>query len=116
MIIRTFKQLVLLACLTLSGTYSNAEPGYIHVPDMSKVHYQLVSDGVVFFRNLHEFHAGATGCCYAFKLDTTTPFGKSAWSVILMKMAGQLPLSIYVTDYNPPTSGSPAIVDHLGNW
>jgi len=100
----------------LGASLSHAGAGYIHVSDMSKVDYQLVGDGKVYFRNLNEFNSAATGCCYAFALDTTTPYGKSAWSVILMKMASQKPLSLYVQNYTPPTSGNPAMIDHLGNW
>ncbi len=91
-------------------------PTYVHVSDMSKVHYQLYSNGFVYFRNLNDFNSNVTGCCYAFGLDTTTPYGKSAWSTILMKMASKSSLSLYVSDATPPTSGAPATVDHLGNW
>lgn len=100
----------------LFTAFAQAEAGYVHVTDMSKVHYQLMGDGKVYLRNLHSFRTGVTGCCYAFVLDTTTPYGKSAWSVILMKMASKSPLSLYVTDFNPPTSGAPAKITNLGNW
>ncbi len=113
---KILRKLAVGTFLSLYIPYSYAEAGYIHVTDMSQVHYQLVGDGKVYFRNLNVFNNTVTGCCYAFVLDTTTPYGKSAWSVILMKMASKLPLFLYVTDYNPPTHGNPAVVDHLGNW
>ncbi|ABE55217.1 hypothetical protein Sden_1934 [Shewanella denitrificans OS217] len=116
MIKKILGKLSVVVCLSLYISHAYAGPGYIHVSDMSQVHYQLVGDGNVYFRNLNTFNNTATGCCYAFILDTTTPYGKSAWSVILMKMATKAPLSLYVSDYNPPTSGNPATIDHLGNW
>jgi hypothetical protein len=94
-------------------------PGYVHISDMSLVKYQLVSNGKVFFRNLNEFSYEAgitvTGCCYSFYLDTTTDYGKSAWSTILMKMASKQRLSLYLTETNASNS-APANVDHLGIW
>ena len=110
------KKLIILLLVITASKGAIAAPGYVHVPDMSKVHYQMVGDGKVYFRNLNAFHSEATGCCYAFALDTTTAYGKSAWSLIMMKMASHAPLSVYVSDLNPPTSGKPATVGQLGNW
>ena len=95
---------------------ANSAPAYVYVNDMSLLSYQLVADGNVFFRNLNTFNPSVTGCCYAFVLNKSTPAGKSQWATILMKMATKQPLNLYVTESNPPTSGAPAIVDHLGNW
>lgn len=100
----------------LCSAVVHAAPGYIHVSDMSKVAYQLTADGKVYFRNLNVFNGEATGCCYAFFLDTTTPFGKSAWSVILMKMASKSSLFIHVTNLKPATHGDPGEVDQVGDW
>lgn len=99
-----------------SPLHAFGAPAYVYVNDMSKIDYQLVGNGWVYFRNLNSFDTQFTGCCYAFYLDTTTEYGKSAWSVILMKMASAAPLYLHVTESNPPTSGNPAYVDHLGNW
>ena len=104
----------LIGALYTASAYS--DPTYIYVNDMSLVHYQLVADGKVYFRNLNSFNSAVTSCCYAFVLDTTTPFGKSAWSTILTKMATKQDLYLYVTESNPPTSGAPAKIGHLGNW
>ena len=46
-------------------------------------------NGTVYFRNLNEFDLNKGGCCYSYKLDTTTPVDKSLWSTILAKMAGK---------------------------
>ena len=105
--------------LFLNIFFSNSAfcaPTYIHVSDMSLVQYQLTADGNVYFRNLNAFNSTVTGCCYAFVLDTTTPYGKSAWSIILMKMASKQDLYLFVSDSNPPTSGAPARIDQVGNW
>mgnify|MGYP001544293241 CR=1 FL=1 len=118
---RNMYKLMLTILLIATSSYGFCDGGYVHVDDMSKLDYQLVSSGQVYFRNLNEFKRiggtePVTGCCYAFYLDTTTEFGKSAWSTILMKMASGGDLYMYVTETNPPTSGSPAKIDHLGNW
>ena len=107
--------------LMIFSTLGYCEAGYVYINDMSKVHYQLVSSGRVYFRNLNEFQRvggsePVTGCCYAFYLDTTTEFGKSAWSTIMLKMASGGDLYMYLTETNPPTHGNPAEVNHLGNW
>ena len=60
---------------------------WIEVDDASKLLWQMRSEGTVYFRNLNEFNSSHAGCCYAYKLDTTTPEGKSLWSTILAKMA-----------------------------
>ena len=98
------------------SSYAHSAPTYVHINDMSLLQYQLTADGNVYFRNLNSFNSTVTGCCYAFVLNTTTPYGKSAWAIILLKMATKQPLSLYVTESNPPTSGTPAVVDHMGNW
>ena len=60
---------------------------WIEVDDASKLLWQMTSSGIVYFRNLNEFDSAQGGCCYAYKLDTTTPGGKSIWSTILAKIA-----------------------------
>ena len=113
---KVFTVCIFLFCM---GIFSNAAFSagmYIHVPDMSKIKYQLTSDGHVYFRNLNEFNNQVTGCCYAFYLDTSTTFGKSAWSTILMKMASKKDLYMYVQKNDPPTSGDPVPINHIGNW
>jgi hypothetical protein len=60
---------------------------WVEVDDASKLLWQMTSSGVVYFRNLNEFDSAQGGCCYAYKLDTTTPGGKSVWSTILAKIA-----------------------------
>ncbi|MCC2521156.1 hypothetical protein [Vibrio coralliilyticus] len=105
-----------LLTAVLFSSFVKAAPVYVHVSDMSKIKYQLVGDGRVYFRNLNEFNSSVTGCCYAFYLDITTDYGKSAWSTMLMKMASQKNLYLYVSESNPPTSGAPAEVTHIGNW
>jgi len=100
----------------LPAKFAHAGGAYVHITDMSQVQYMLTGDGKVYFRNLNQFSSQVTGCCYAFVLDTTTGYGKSAWSVILMKMASKSSLSMYVSETNPPASGNPAVIDHIGNW
>ena len=75
---------VLLVCsLNVSATV------WVEVDDASKLLWQMTASGVVYFRNLNEFSSQHAGCCYAYKLDTTTPGGKSIWSTILAKMAAK---------------------------
>jgi hypothetical protein len=104
-----------LACLG-SSNVARAAGGYVNISDVSALQYQMASDGVVWLRNLNAFNSSVTGCCYAFYLDTTSPYGKSAWALVLMKMATGGGLWMYVSEMNPPTSGNPAAVQQLGNW
>lgn len=115
-----FKKLKYLACIlgiatALTGNVQAAAK-YIYIDDMSKVQFQLLSNNEVYFRNLHAFDASVTGCCYAFRLDLNSEYGKNAWSTILMKMASKEKLYLHVSESNPPTSGNPAVIDHLGIW
>lgn len=93
---------------------SNA--AWIYIDDMSKLEYQLTNDGRLYFRNLNEFNPDVTGCCYAFYLDTATNYGKSAWALILMKMASGGGLTLRVYNDSPPPSGAPERVDYMGEW
>jgi methylthioribose-1-phosphate isomerase len=111
-----WKKIFAASLFVLPAKFAHAAGTYVHINDMSQVQYQLTSDGNVYFRNLNQFNNQVTGCCYAFVLNTTTNYGKSAWSVILMKMASKASLSMYVSETNPPTSGNPAVIDHIGNW
>ncbi|WP_196158981.1 hypothetical protein [Reinekea sp. G2M2-21] len=112
---KVFKAMM-TATLFLVAHVAMAAPGYVHVTNVSKLHYQVFAGGTVFFRNLNEFDAAVTGCCYAFALDTTTAGGSVMWSTILMKMASGGDLYLYVSERNPPTSGNAATIQHLGNW
>lgn len=114
--INQWKTVSIFTIFLFSSKFSYAAGTYVHINDMSQVQYQLSGDGKVYFRNLNQFNSQVTGCCYAFVLDTTTGFGKSAWSVILMKIASKGSLSMYVSEANPPTHDNPAIIDHLGSW
>jgi hypothetical protein len=114
------RKLVLLVSMALSQLWVNpsahAAAKYVYLDDVSRLEYQMGSDGVVWFRNLNEFDGAVTGCCYAFYLDTTTGAGKNIWALILMKMASAGSLHVHVTEANPPASGNPAIIDQAGNW
>ncbi len=99
----------------LSNT-AYSEGTYVYVTDMSRIKYQIVSDGRVYFRNLNEFNGSVTGCCYAFYLDLTSIFGKTTWSTILFKMATKGDMYLWVNESNPPTHGNPAAISHTGNW
>ena len=104
-----------LAQLSLSNV-AHAAGGYVYITDVSTLQYQMGADGAVYFRNLNQYNGSVTGCCYAFALDTTTPYGKSAWALILLKMATAGGLYVYVSETNPPTSGNSALVQQVGNW
>ncbi len=107
--------ILFFSCLLLvNAAYSGGT--YVHVNDMSLVDYQMVSNGKVYFRNLNEFNSSVTGCCYAFYIDTSTDYGKSTWSTMLMKMATKQDLYLYVDESNPPTGGNAALISHIGNW
>ncbi|TQV87276.1 hypothetical protein [Aliikangiella coralliicola] len=86
------KKLVLAILMILSFKVQAIE--WVYVSDMSKLKWQLVSSGEVYFRNLNEFNSAQGGCCYSYKLDTTTPAGKAMWSTILAKMAARAPLNL----------------------
>jgi len=60
---------------------------WVEVDNSSKLLWQINSAAKVYFRNLNEFNAAQVACCYAYYLDSTTPRGKSIWSIILAKMA-----------------------------
>ena len=115
------RKLALLAScwgLAQSGlsNVAHAAGGYIYVSDVSTLQYQLLADGIVYFRNLNQYNSAVTGCCYAFSLDTTSPYGKSAWGLIMMKMATAGGLYFHVAETNPPANGNPAQVQQVGNW
>ena len=65
----------------------NADQNWVEIDDASKLLWQMTSDGIVWFRNLDEFSPAQGTCCYAYRLDTTTPGGKVIWSMIMTKMA-----------------------------
>ena len=114
------RKMIFLMSLLLSQlgvtSLAHAAGKYVLLDDVGRLKYQMGSDGVVWFRNLNEFDATVTGCCYAFYLDTTTGNGKSLWALVLMKMASNGSLYLHVSDTSPPTSGNPAVIDQAGNW
>lgn len=77
---------ILMAAAMLLSLQASAQ-NWVEVDDASKLLWQMQADGVVWFRNLNEFSASQAPCCYAYKLDTTTPGGRVIWSVIMTKMA-----------------------------
>jgi hypothetical protein len=77
---------ILMSVLLICSFEANAVE-WVEVEDASKLLWQMTDSGIVFFRNLNEFNSNHGGCCYAYKLDTTTPGGKTIWSTILAKMA-----------------------------
>jgi hypothetical protein len=99
----------------LSST-AHATSTYIRVTDVSQLKYLMESSGIVYFRNLNTFDNTVTGCCYAFFLDTTTAYGKSSWALIMEKMATGGGLWFYVSNTTPPTSGSPVLVEQVGDF
>jgi len=101
-----------LASIVLAAAASLVQATeFLYIPNMSLVKWQMASNGVVYFRNLNEFHAGWLGCCYNFWLDTTTSAGKSAWASILLKSAGSLPLWFAASDPN-----APGAITYVGIW
>ena len=102
--------------VVLSSNSAIGAGAYITINDMSELKYQMLSDGRVYFRNLNAFDSSATGCCYAFYLDTTTGYGKSAWSTILMKIASKGRLILHVDEVSPPSQGNPVQIDQVGEW
>ncbi|HEY0924150.1 hypothetical protein [Rheinheimera pacifica] len=90
--------------------YVDAED-WINVSDMSQLRWQMAPNGTVYFRNLDQFNPEALACCYNYYIDTTTEAGKSAWSVILAKMAtsGRLILGVANVKQAGP-------ITYLGNW
>lgn len=81
------KKIILLVFMAVLPCMSNATE-WIEIDNASELLWQINSAGIVYFRNLNEFDAEQAGCCYAYKLDTTTDGGKVIWSTILAKMAG----------------------------
>jgi hypothetical protein len=111
---------LIVTLLTISTIlFSNAahsEGAYVYVDDMSKLSYQMLKPGIVYFRNLNSFNKDVTGCCYAFYLDINSNYGNGAWAVIQAQMLIKGPLYLHVTKKDPPAFGDPAIVDHFGMW
>jgi len=81
------KKLLFVFFIALAPKASATE--WVEIDDASKLLWQMTSSGTVYFRNLNEFDSKHAGCCYAYKLDTTTAGGKSVWSTILAKIAGK---------------------------
>ena len=80
------KKIIVSIVLLCTSIQANATT-WIEVDDASKLLCQMTATGTVWFRNLNELDSSHGGCCYAYKLDTTTPGGKSIWSTLLAKMA-----------------------------
>lgn len=85
------KKIILLTFIIFScGSHATE---WVYVTDASKLKWQMTQSGVVYFRNLDHFDSKHAGCCYRYKLDTTTPGGSSLWSTMLAKMAAGLPIT-----------------------
>lgn len=107
---RIFNAKAILSLFMLVSSSVFAED-WITVNDMSLLKWQMAPDGKVYFRNLNDFRPQALPCCYNYYVDTTTPAGKSVWSVILTKMASSQPLILGV-----PNLTQPGPITYLGVW
>jgi len=85
---------------------------WVEVDDSSKLLWQMNSAGIVYFRNLNEFDAAQAACCYAYYLDTTTPGGKSIWSIILAKMAAKKRITLGFP--NVASNNNPQTLNYIG--
>ena len=103
------KKIIVLLLLFITLP-SNAED-WITVNDMSQIKWQIVPNGKVYFRNLNEFNSRALACCYNYYIDTTTPAGKSLWSVILTKMATSKKLIL-----GTPNLSTAGPITYAGIW
>jgi hypothetical protein len=82
----------------LLSSFESRAVEWVEIDDASKLLWQMTSSGVVYFRNLNEFNSEHGGCCYAYKLDTTTPGGKSLWGTILAKIAANKRITLGFPD------------------
>ena len=85
------KKLFVLTVLLFSFNSYSTE--WVNITNAGELKWQMKKDGIVYFRNLDKFNSNHAGCCYRYKLDTTTSGGKSLWSTILAKMAAGLPIT-----------------------
>ncbi|MDX1304560.1 hypothetical protein [Photobacterium sp.] len=99
------KKLLLLSTLFFSS--QGSAQTWVEVNDASKLLWQMSANGTVYFRNLNEFDPAQGACCYAYNLDTTTPGGKSIWSMILTKIASKKRITLgfpsVASNNNPQT-------------
>ena len=77
----------LLVIALLLGYSSADATEWVTVENASQLRWQINQAGVVYFRNIDQFDTNQTGCCYAYKLDTTTEAGKSLWATLLSRIA-----------------------------
>ena len=98
--------------LTLLLSFSGRATEWIYVNDASKLLWQMNSAGTVWFRNLDKFNENQSGCCYAYKMDTTTAGGKSLWSTILAKMASKESITLGFPQIG--TNASPQSLSAIG--
>ena len=84
---------------------------FVYVPDMGTLSWQMTPDGFVYLRNLNSYNNSYLGCCYNWRVDTTTTAGKSIWSAMLVKIAQHAPLYIGVGSMTVP---GPVL--YIGNW
>ena len=101
---------IIILSLLFTTLSANGED-WITVNDMSQVKWQITPAGRVYFRNLNEFNNQALPCCYNYYLDTTTPGGKSLWSVILTKMATSKKLIL-----GTPKISTAGAITYAGIW
>ena len=80
--------------LALLLSFCGRATEWVYVNDASRLLWQMNTAGTVWFRNIKEFKGTHTGCCYAYKVDTTTPGGKVVWSTLLAKMAAKEPITL----------------------
>ncbi|MCJ8269320.1 MAG: hypothetical protein MJK04_07935 [Psychrosphaera sp.] len=86
---KKFLMSVLLVC-----SFGANATVFVDVDDASKLLWQITPTGHVYFRNLNEFNSAHAACCYAYRLDITTPVGSIMWSTILAKMAAHKKISL----------------------
>ena len=93
------KKIVIMFSILFTTLSANATD-WITVNDMSQLKWQISPGGIVYLRNLNEFNSEALPCCYNYFIDTTTPGGKSLWSVVLTKMTTSQKLILGTAEIN----------------
>ena len=107
--LRWFTRLTALIILSVP-TFAYAL-GWVWIPDVSLVTYQLSPDGRVYFRNLNQFNSAALGCCYNYWIDTTAQHGKNQFALFLSKQAQGKGLNFSI-----PDNGAPGTIDYIGEY
>jgi hypothetical protein len=104
------KKVIMMLSLLFMTLSTNAED-WITVNNMSQIKWQIAPTGKVYLRNINEFNSQALPCCYNYYIDTTTPAGKSLWSVVLTKMTTSQKLILGTPDIS--TAGP---ITYAGIW